>query len=301
MGTRTFRLLVNKVLRPNVLRRVMLERLTEPLHLNLASALIAMLGSFRLKVAFDLVYKQPYAWGILRAAKHARDTGQKSVTVVEAGVAAGAGLMSMCRIAERTAKATGIDVWVVGLDGGNGMPPPQDYRDHPDVYLAGDYPMDEATLRKALPASCSLLVGPLGETVDRVLAELRGPIGFVAVDLDYFSSTVAVLKLFTGPTDCYLTVPAIYFDDVYDERHNSWCGELAAISEFNLAHEFRKINRYRFLRKERIFKQASWIDQIYIAHLLDHPWRQKPYRPWSQRILGNYFLAEGTTHDKLVR
>ena len=78
MDTRTFRLLVNKGLRPNVLRRVMLERLTEPLHLNLASALVAMLGSFRLKVAFDLVYKQPYAWGILRAAEPARDTGQRA-------------------------------------------------------------------------------------------------------------------------------------------------------------------------------------------------------------------------------
>jgi hypothetical protein len=34
MDTRTLRLLINKGLRPNVLRRVMLERLTEPLHLN---------------------------------------------------------------------------------------------------------------------------------------------------------------------------------------------------------------------------------------------------------------------------
>jgi hypothetical protein len=278
---------------------MMLERLTEPLHLNLASVFVAMFGSFRLKVAFDLVYKQPYAWGILRAAEQARSTGQKRVTVVEAGVAAGAGLMSMCRISQRVTKATGIDVSVVGLDGGNGMPASRDYRDHPDMYLRGDYPMDEAALRRVLPTSCSLLVGPLKDTVNKVLEELSGPIGFVAVDLDYFSSTVEVLNLFMGPVDCYLTIPAIYFDDVYSERHNLWCGELAAINDFNLSHGIRKIDRYRFLRKERIFKNAPWIDQIYIAHLLDHPWRLTPYHPWSQRILGNYFLSEGTTRDEI--
>ena len=51
----------------------MLERLTEPLHLNMAAAFIAAFGGFHAKVAFDLVYKQPYTWGILRAADQARD------------------------------------------------------------------------------------------------------------------------------------------------------------------------------------------------------------------------------------
>jgi len=180
------------------------------------------------------------------------------------------------------------------------MPAPLDFRDHPDMYLPGDYPMDEAVLRKALPANGSLLVGPIADTVGRLLAELKGPIGFAAFDLDYYSSTLAALDTFAGPPGNYLPVPMTYFDDVYDQRHNPWCGELAAINEFNGAHELRKIDRFRFLRKERIFKNASWIDQIYVAHILDHPWRKKPYRLWSQRVLGNYFLDGEAARDKLL-
>jgi hypothetical protein len=300
MDAQTIRLIINKGVRSRVLHRIMVERLTEPLHLNLASAFVAAFGTFRAKVSFDLVYKQPYAWGILQAADQAKDNGHKSVTVVEAGVASGAGLMSMARIAARAAKVTGIDIRVVGLDGGIGMPPPQDYRDHPDLYLTGDYPMDETALRKALPAHCSLLVGPLKDVVAQLLAQLEGPIGFLSADLDYFSSTLTLLDLFTAGPDQYLTAPMIYFDDVCSEKHNMWCGELAAIEEFNRAHEFRKIDRYRFLRSERIFKNARWIDQIYVMHPLDHPWRQKPYNGWSQRILGNYFLSGDVAHDKLI-
>jgi hypothetical protein len=76
----TVRLLINKGLRSHVLRRIMQERLTEPLHLNVAAAFVAAPGGFRAKVAFDLVYKQPYAWGILHAADHAKDYGHKSIT-----------------------------------------------------------------------------------------------------------------------------------------------------------------------------------------------------------------------------
>jgi hypothetical protein len=61
MDVNTVRLIINKGVHHRVLRRVMVERLTEPLHLNMASAFVAVFGGFRAKVAFDLVYKQPYA------------------------------------------------------------------------------------------------------------------------------------------------------------------------------------------------------------------------------------------------
>jgi len=75
----------------------------------------------------------------------------------------------------------------------------------------------------------------------------------------------------------------------------------AAINEFNRSHELRKIDRYRFLRSDRVFKNARWIDQIYVMHLLDHPWRQKPYHSWSRRLLGNYFLSGDVAHDQLIQ
>jgi hypothetical protein len=37
------------------------ERLTEPLHLNIASAFVAAFGSYRTKVDFDLIRRRHYA------------------------------------------------------------------------------------------------------------------------------------------------------------------------------------------------------------------------------------------------
>ena len=134
-------------------RKVALERLTEPLHLNAVSLLVALCGSFRAKVGFDLVVRPQYAFSILHAADLARACGQQRITVIEFGVASGDGLLNMCRIAASVMKATGVDIEVVGFDTGRGMPPPVDYRDHPEVFSAGDFQMhDPAALRGCLAA-----------------------------------------------------------------------------------------------------------------------------------------------------
>jgi hypothetical protein len=44
------------------------DRFCEPLHLNLISALVGVLGNHRAKVAFDLVRRRHYAYSVLRAA-----------------------------------------------------------------------------------------------------------------------------------------------------------------------------------------------------------------------------------------
>jgi len=82
--------------RPGALQRVLRERLTEPLHLNLASVFIALFGAFRMKVACDLIHRMHYAYGLLAAADQAPDAGVKAFTAVEFGVAAGAGLLNLC-------------------------------------------------------------------------------------------------------------------------------------------------------------------------------------------------------------
>jgi len=37
------------------------------------------------------------------------------------------------------------------------------------------------------------------------------------------------------------------------------------------AARLRKIDQHRFLRSQRIFKQARWIDLIFLLHVFDHP------------------------------
>ena len=43
------------------------DRLGEPLHLNLLSLVVRLFGSFRAKVAFDLVERRKYAFPLLKA------------------------------------------------------------------------------------------------------------------------------------------------------------------------------------------------------------------------------------------
>ena len=258
--------------------RLLYERLTEPLHLNMVAAFVKVFGSFRAKVAFDLTERRAYAYGLLKAADLAKARAIKKVTAVEFGVASGGGLLAMCRLADQVTRCTGVQFDIVGFDIGNGLPPPLDYRDHPDLWIAGDYPMpDRGALLRSLPANAKIIFGPIAETAPDFMESLSAdsPLGFVSIDVDYYSSAKDCLKILTHPDpNRYLHLTVCYFDDMVDESSNSWCGELLAIDEFNAAQELRKLQVDRMLRSRRIFKNASWLDQLYLLHVLDHPLMQ---------------------------
>jgi len=284
--------LFKKLLEPRIWRRIFYERLTEPLHLNVMSMFVAAFGSFPTKVAFDLIPRLPYAFGVLGAARRAREYGITDISVIEFGVSSGAGLINMSVLAERAEDATGVKIHVVGFDSGKGMPGPVDYRDHPDMYVRGDFPMDVERLRDKLPARTQLLLGDVTETAPTFLAALRGPIGFVALDLDYYSSTKAALRVFDGPCACYLPLVTLYVDDIYSDLHNSWCGELLAISEFNADHALRKIERFILLDNARVFKHANYLKHIFNLHVLDHPVRAHEDLHREKVVHSNPFLGE---------
>ncbi|HEX6391582.1 MAG TPA: hypothetical protein VFZ89_19110, partial [Solirubrobacteraceae bacterium] len=153
-------------------RRILLERGTEPLHLNLLSLIVLVAGSFRAKVAFDLVVRQHHAFSLLKQADRARALGKSRVAVAEFGVASGAGLVNIAKVAQRVTRATGVEFEIYGFDTGAGMPPPRDYRDHPELYAAGDFAMDLDQLRAALPANVHLIIGDVAETVPGFVASL---------------------------------------------------------------------------------------------------------------------------------
>jgi len=286
--------LLRKLRHKDVWERVFRERLTEPLHLNLLSLLVWALGSTRAKIACDLVVRQWNAYGILKAADVARALGIRTVSIIEFGVAAGAGLMNMAEIAARVTKATGVRFRLYGFDTGAGLPPPVDYRDHPDLYQQGECGMDVAALRRALPANASLVLGDVAETVGPFLATLPPdePIGFVSVDVDYYYSTVAALRLFADQPEKYLPLTVVFFDDVNNERHNTACGELLAINEFNRAHRLRRLEQHPFLENTRIFRRADWIKHIYFLHVLDHAHRATRSREAMPKVwIENPYLA----------
>jgi hypothetical protein len=285
------KLLLRKLRERRIWQKLLRERLSEPLHLNLAAAAVGIFGNFRSKVEWDLIIRPHYAYGVMHAAEQARMLGLSAVTVIEFGVANGEGLLNLCALARRTEKCTGVRVEVVGFDSGVGMPEPLDYRDHPELYSLGDFPMNQERLKEALPPNAELKIGGLSETLVAFRAEKGAPIGFAAIDVDYYSSTREALLLFadTDPSK-YVAVPLLYFDDIMFETHNEWSGELLAISEFNAEQTTRKIALDRFLPTRRIFKNARWLQQIYVLHVFDHPWRNSLKRRHGVAVLTNRYM-----------
>jgi hypothetical protein len=264
--------ILKKLFNLYILKRIFVERLTEPLHLNIISIFVVIFGSFRAKIEFDLILRCHHAYALLRAADDAKNLGLKSITVIEFGVASGAGLLNICDISQRVTKITGIEFDIIGFDTGGGMPAPESYRDHPDLYAKEDFPMDVVALKRMLPSNAKIFLGDISLTIKEFLCQLtaHSPIGFVSIDVDYYSSTRDALLLFDGESDQYLPRVQVYLDDLEDLAHNSWCGELLAVNEFNAVREVRKIEQHKFLRGYRVFKNARWIDHMFQLHVLDH-------------------------------
>lgn len=294
--------LYKRLLNSSKLRKVLVERLTEPLHVNLVSAAVGLCGSFRTKVDFDLVLRPQYAFPLLRAADLAKEWGFQSLTVLEFGVASGAGLLNICNIAERVRQTTGISFRIVGFDSGQGMPEPIDYRDLPEIYASGDYPMEESRLRSMLPSNCELILGPIAETLPPFLdtVSASAPIGFVSVDVDYYSSAKDSLNVFTADATKYMPLVPVYFDDIGDITVNPWVGEWRAIDEFNVENDMRKIVPWNMLRARRICKNAKWIDQIFGMHVHDHEIRTPGTRVRAQRTADNEFIGVHYEHKPVA-
>ena len=160
------------------------------------------------------------------------------------------------------------------------------------MYAQGDFPQ-RASLRERLPANTELL---LGRVEDRVEAFLRtcSPeyrIGFIAMDLDYYSSTQAALAVLLGDARQYLSRVPMYFDDVLDIGHNPFCGELLAINEFNAVHNMRKIAKWDQLKHQRVFKHAPWLDQMHGAYIFDHEYRSPTMIRPKRRVLDNPYVS----------
>ena len=156
-----------KLLNPRVIRTIYKEKLGEPLIYNLVSIPILFFGDLRTKIFYDLVPRQPYAFGINEAFSIAKEENINKITLIEFGVASGAGLFNMAYIASKLSKIYKIDYQIVGFDSGKGMPEPVDYRDHPELYRKGDFP--PLKLKRAkLPSNTKIIYGDIQDTLKRI-------------------------------------------------------------------------------------------------------------------------------------
>jgi len=291
---------LRRLSRQYIWKRLLIERFSEPLHLNVLSLFVAIFGSLRSKILFDLCIRQQHAFGLLNAADDAIANGYKSVTVIEFGVANGAGLQNICALSEKITKATGVTFNIVGFDNVQGMPPIRDYRDHPELYQPGWFPMEAPEkLRAMLPPNAKLILGDIESTIPDFLSSQTSdsPIGFVSVDVDYYWSALHALETFTASPEIYLPRVTMYFDDISFAAHNRWCGELAAIEVFNEKNQLRKIAPFNFLREARLFKNAKWIGHMFTLHVLDHPSRMTALVNLDRTVIDNPYLGlKGRDH-----
>ena len=251
-----------------------MDLLSQVMRLPYAKGLWARLpvGRVDLKVQYGIYPRPQYAYGVYWAAYLASCIGVPRITAIELGVAGGRGLVALEAACAEIGTFLGVKIDVVGFDAGEGLPPPVDYRDLPHVWNAGYYKMDQAALRARLQ-SAKLVIGDVGVTVKHWLQDsIESPLGFVAFDLDYYSSTKAALALLDGPESTHLPRVHCYFDDLAagdQSCMNRYVGEYLAIDEFNAAHQDRKICLIEQLRINRPGYE-QWQERMYVFHNFSH-------------------------------
>ena len=229
-------------------------------------------AKFKEIAADPLAARKPqYIWGTLQGATLAQALGIPRVSVIEFGVAGGNGLAALERVAEKVEALCGVGIDVYGFDTGRGLPRPEDYRDLPNLYGEGHFPMNPDALRARLKKA-RLILGPVADTVPRFLESEAAPVAFASIDVDLYTSTVDVLKLFESGSRILLPRVFCYFDDIFGFTFSEFTGERLAIREFNEKHSMRKISLIPGLKYflDEDLRTAWWAESIYIAHIFEH-------------------------------
>ena len=241
----------------------------------------ALRGDFQYQERLGRLTPPWTAYGLLMAVRTAKKYHMPAISVAEFGVANGRGLRKMTNLAERLSKQSGVAISVFGFDSGGGLPASKDYRDHPEIFQEGDYPMQDFTrLQLELDGRAKLVIGDIGTI--KSLAQVfdgAGPLAFASVDVDLYSSAKAVLKLIADLDFAFLLPTVVlHFDDVWsDWGYNRFAGELLAIEEMNKEYEFRKIDRDRYVDYWHggFF---PWHVSMHTLHVFDHSSLFKPSR-----------------------
>jgi hypothetical protein len=231
------------------------------------------IGSLEFRLSLQALEKAPYAFGIRQAMYLASRMNHPRVSALEFGVGTGNGLKTMERYAAELGKKYGMTLEIYGFDLGTGLPAPQDYRDLPYIWKAGDYRMDVERLQREL-TTAQLFLGDVRETIPQFAQSQAAPIGFISFDLDYYSSTSSAFQLFDCADVRFLPRVVCYFDDIISDGRAMHCehvGEMLAIREFNErsgrndklcpAHIQEPIMRF----------PAPWLGQTWIYHRFLHP------------------------------
>jgi hypothetical protein len=248
---------------------------------------LAPRASFDFAAHFDAIPYTQYAVGMQTAVRYAQLFGANGFTAIEFGVAGGNGLLAMARHAEALTRKTGIKIEVVGFDAGAGLPATRGWQDAPWVWRQGDYPLDATKLERRLEGKARFLIGLIEETFPRWLTERRNdlPMGFISIDIDYYSSSRAILDILsTCSAEALLPITEVYLDDILCFGVPRCAGELAAVREFNEAQMMRQFDREDWIAEWRPFCEKLWLKRLYSLYAFDHPRMHVPPPRPSERL-----------------
>jgi len=181
-----------------------------------------------------------YAHGLHEAANLAKSRGYERISAIEFGVAGGFGLVHLGHYAREIGRIFGIGIDVYGFDSGKGLLSSTDYRDCPQYWIEGDFKMDIEALQSRLYDE-RLIIGDICKTTKTFLTDYNpAPIGFIAVDVDQYTPTVAILDMLLEDDKYFIPIITMYFDDLRPGLE--FQGENLAIKEFNAKSEIMKIS-----------------------------------------------------------
>lgn len=225
--------------------------------------------NFRTLIDLEALNRPAHAYCIWGAVDLARRLGVDKISVIEFGVAGGRSLLSIETYAARLEKETGITVEVYGFDTSEGLPSVQDHRDLPHWFAPGQYVMDFEKLQSKLQRA-KLIIGNIEDTIDDFCNKFNpAPVGAIFCDVDLYSSTRSVLRIFDQADHFLMPRIFVYMDDVVGtnlEMYGEFNGEELAINDFNKMNENKKIH----LNRNLLSSGKSFRRKIFYFHHFKH-------------------------------
>ncbi len=189
---------------------------------------------------FNLILKgviprPQYAFGLFFTASLASQLNIKKFSVIEFGCWQGEGLMDLEHYSEEIEKIFKIKIDIYGFEGGEGLPPPKDFKDRIYQFSQGEMKESLEKIKKNLSRS-NLIIGKFKETVPKFMESNFAPIGCIFNDADYYSSTSDSFNILNDQNKLMPKV-LLYFDDL--NFSSKMTGELGAINNFNKLNDLK--------------------------------------------------------------
>ena len=191
---------------------------------------VALLAYLSLKFK---TFKPHYESILYEGCLEAKKLGINKVSVIELGVAGGAGIISLEKYKKKIQKVLDINIDIYGFDTGSGLPKIETDEDLPFLWRSGLYKIDKGALEKKI--NSKIFYGDVKNTLDDFIKINKHNICCIFFDLDLYTSTINFLNQIPKIKNHLLPRVLCYFDDVYvfENYINQFNGVFKAIDEFN--------------------------------------------------------------------